>query len=187
MADVTRLLDAIEQGDGHAAEELLPLVYEDLRRLAVGRMAAEAPGQTLQPTALVHDAWIRLAGSGTSSYANRGHFFACAAEAMRRILVERARRKACIRRGGEFRRVDIEQIDVAVEDEPEAVLFVHEALETLRAKDPVCAELIKLRFFAGIPNDEAAAMLGLSERTAKRNWAYARTWLARELRKPVSA
>ena len=180
MSDVTQILEAIHDGDPKAAEELLPLVYEELRKLASWRMAHEAPGQTLQATALVHEAYLRLIGQQEPQWQNSRHFFS-AAEAMRRILVERARQKARQKYGGEWQRVDLDEINVATESNDETLLFVSDALEKLAVKDPVCAELIKLRFFAGIPNYKAAEMLGLSERTAKRNWAYARAWLAKEI------
>ena len=181
MSDVTQILEAIDEGDPKAAQELLPLVYEELRKLASWRMASEAPGQTLQATALVHEAFLRLIGQEEPLWQNSRHFFSAAAEAMRRILVERARQKACQKYGGEWQRVDLDEINVAAESNDETLLFVSDALEKLAIKDPVCAELIKLRFFAGIPNHQAAEMLGLAERTAKRNWAYARAWLAKEI------
>jgi RNA polymerase sigma factor (TIGR02999 family) len=181
MSDVTQLLSAMDAGDPKAADKLLPLVYEELRKLASWRMAREAPGQTLQATALVHEAYLRLVGQEQQHWQNSRHFFSAAAEAMRRILVERARHKACQKYGGDWQRVNLDEINVATESNAETLLFVSDALEKLAAKDPVCAELIKLRFFAGIPNHQAAEMLGLSERTAKRNWAYARAWLAKEI------
>ena len=181
MSDVTQILEAIHDGDPKAAEELLPLVYEELRKLASWRMALEAPGQTLQATALVHEAFLRLIGQEEPQWQNSRHFFSAAAEAMRRILVERARQKARQKYGGEWQRVDLDEINVATESNDETLLFVSDALEKLAVKDAVCAELIKLRFFAGIPNHQAAEMLGLSERTAQRNWAYARAWLAKEI------
>ena len=180
MSDVTRILNRVQRGDPTAAEELLPLVYEELRNLADARMAQEPSGQTLQPTALVHEAWIRLVGEN-HEWQNRRHFFSAAAEAMRRILIDRARQKRRVRHGGGLVRVDLNDIDVAADSQSETVLFVHEALERLAQKDPEIAELIKLRYFAGIPNQEAAEMLGMSERTARRNWAYARAWLTREV------
>jgi len=178
---VTRILDRVQQGDSRAVDELIPLVYEELRRLAAMKMAREQFGQTLQPTALVHEAYLRLLGQEKQAWQNSRHFFSAAAEAMRRILVERARHKARQRHGGEMQRLDIERIDVASQDDEKTLLFVNDALERLSAKDPVCAELINLRFFAGMANHEAARLLGLSERTAKRNWAYARAWLAKEI------
>jgi RNA polymerase sigma factor (TIGR02999 family) len=181
MSDVTRILDRIQRDDPKAAEELLPLVYDELRKLASWRMAREPAGQTLQATALVHEAYLRLVGQDDPHWQNSRHFFSAAAEAMRRILVERARQKARLKYGGDWHRVELDEINVATESNDETLLFVSDALEKLAVKDPVCTELIKLRFFAGIPNPQAAEMLGLSERTAKRNWAYARAWLAKEI------
>lgn len=183
MSDITQILHALERGEERTAEHLLPLVYEELRKLAAYKMAQEGAGHTLQPTALVHEAYLRLLGQEAQDWQSSRHFFSAASEAMRRILVERARRKSRLRHGGRWSRIALEDIDVAMESESETVLFVSEALERLALNDPVCAELIKLRFFAGVPNQQAAAMLGLSARTAKRNWAYARVWLAQELQK----
>lgn len=184
MADLTRVLNAAVRGDGIAAQQLLPLVYKELRQLAGAKMANEAPGQTLQPTALVHEAWLRLAGgNGVARFENRSHFFGAAAEAMRRILVDNARRKRRLKHGGELQRVDWAKLDLAMVESDDAVLAVSEALDRLALHDAVGAQLIKLRFFAGLPNVEAAKVLGLSERTAKRAWAYARAWLFEELRK----
>ena len=180
-ADVTCILSAIEQGDPRAAERLLPLVYDELRRLAARRLAREAPGQTLQATALVHEAYLRLVGSRDPGWNGRGHFFAAAAEAMRRILVERARRKKRLRHGGEGRRLDLGDVEPSDPAPPEDVLAVDEALERLARNDAVGAQLVKLRFFAGLTMSEAAEALGLPLRTAERNWAYARTWLHREV------
>jgi len=182
MSDVTRILNSIDSGDPKAAEELLPLVYKELRRLAAAKVANEKPGQTIQGTALVHEAWLRLQAE-EHAWKNRKHFFSAAAEAMRRILIERARKKLREKHGSGLERVSLDAIDVASEDAPEVVEFVHVALEKLAQSQPVTAELIKLRFFVGIPNDQAAEMLGLSERTARRNWAYARAWLAQEMRR----
>jgi RNA polymerase sigma factor (TIGR02999 family) len=185
MKDFTQLLSAVEQGDPKAAEDLLPLVYEELRRLAAWRLAQEQPGQTLQATALVHEAWLKLAGGEAERRWNdRTHFFAAAAEAMRRILVDNARRKRCARHGGELERVDLAAIQVAapVPDEDE-LLAVHEALDELAALDPRKAELVKLRFFVGLNFAEAAEVLGISEVTAKRDWAFARAWLYRRSRR----
>ena len=181
MSDVTRILDRVQQGDEKAAGELLPLVYQELRKLAAARMAQEQPGQTLQPTALVHEVWVRLTGGEQPSFDGRGHFFAAAAEAMRRILIENARRKGRLKRGGEWERVDLENLDVAVTTNDDTLLAVHEALEKLAVVDPLGAKLIELRFFAGLSNVDAAKVLGLAERTAKRTWAYARAWLHEEL------
>jgi RNA polymerase sigma factor (TIGR02999 family) len=181
MNDVTRILNAIEGGDPKAADELLPLVYEELRLLAAQRMVYESPGQTLQATALVHEVYLRLVGTEAQSWDSRGHFFSAAAEAMRRILVENARRKKRERHGGGLKRLDIAKLDVALSADDEAVLLVDEALDKLTQVDEMGAKLIKLRFFAGLPNVEAARILGMSERTAKRTWAYARSWLHEEM------
>ena len=183
MSEVTRILDRVQQGDPKAAEELLPLVYEELRKLAAARMAAVPPGQTLQATALDHDAYLRLVGSGPREWNSRGHFFSAAAEAMRRILIERARQKASQKRGGGLQRIDLDHVDVAMDSDDEVVLALDEALARYAEKDPQGAELIKLRFFAGLPNHEAAALLGIPERTAKRTWAFARAWLYHEIKK----
>jgi len=184
MSDVTRILNSIDSGDPEAAHELLPLIYEDLRRVASAKMAHLPPGQTIQPTALVHEAWLRLAGDlKQQTWNSRGHFFAAAAEAMRRILVEQARKKSAVKRGGHLARVDLEDVDLATETNSDVLLLIDEALTLLAAQDLKAAELIKLRFFAGIPNSQAAALLGIPERTAKRTWAYARAWLYRELQK----
>ena len=183
MSDVTCILSAIEQGDPQAAEQLLPLVYDELRRLATAKMARERPGQTLQPTALVHEAYLRLVdGEQAQHWDSRGHFFAAAAaEAMRRILVESARRKASLRQGGERRRrglLDADRVTYPVADE---LLDFDEALSKLNALDAQAAELVKLRVFAGMTIEEVAQHLKISPRTAKRSWAYARAWLGREL------
>ena len=181
MTDVTRLLDAIQEGDPHAADELLPFVYAELRRLAQARMAREKPGQTLQPTALVHEAWLRL-GEG-ARFENRAHFFSVAAEAMRRILIDRARRKLAARHGGGQERVNVDDVEIAAPtDKDDELMAVHEALDLFAAEDPEKAELVKLRFFAGLTLEEAGAVLGYSERTAKRHWAYAKAWLVDAMR-----
>ncbi len=177
MSDVTRILNAIEHGDPRAADELLPLVYEQLRHLAAQKMAHEAPGQTLQPTALVHEAWLRLIGDQPVQWAGRAHFFAAAAEAMRRILINNARRKAAMRHGGGLKRVNLEQIDIAAAARDDEMLAVDEALERLAARDKTKAELVKLLYFVGLTIPEAASILGISEPTAKRYWSYARAWL----------
>ena len=182
MNEATHILDAIEQGDARAAEELLPLVYDELRRLAAARMAQERPGQTLQPTSLVHEAWLRLAGGGNRRWESRAHFFAAAAEAMRRILIESARRKLAQRRGGGQHRVDIQEIQIAAPlSKDDELLELHEALEHFAAQDPRKAELVKLRYFVGLTIEEAAEVLGISAPTAKRWWSYARAWLYREI------
>lgn len=175
------ILEKMEQGDGRAADELIATVYEELRELARAKLARENSAQTLQTTALVHEAWLRLGGDAQPHWQNSAHFFGAAAEAMRRILVDNARRKQRDKHGGGLRRVDWENLDVAAIGQDGAVLAVHEALERLALHDPVGAKLIELRFFAGLPNVEAARVLGLPERTAKRTWAYARVWLQREL------
>jgi RNA polymerase sigma factor (TIGR02999 family) len=181
MSEVTVILDAIQKGDPKAAEELLPLVYEELRKLAASKLASQRPDQTLQPTALVHEAYLRLLGDGSHSWQDRRHFFAAAAEAMRHLLVNRARRKAAVRHGGGLRRVDLENVVVAAKTTDENVLLVSEALEKLAVHDAVAGELVKLRFFGGMTFPQAAEVLGLSERTAKRSWAYARAWLFKEI------
>ncbi len=177
------MLDAIAQGDSKAAEEFLPLVYNELRKLAAHKIAAEPSGQTLQPTALVHEAWLRLAGDDAARFANRAHFISAAAEAMRRILIDRARSKHRLRRGGGWQRVDLESVTVATEDPNETVLAVHEALDRLAAEDPLDAQIVKLRYFVGMNHQEIATELGLSEPTVRRHWAYARSWLYAELKK----
>jgi RNA polymerase sigma factor (TIGR02999 family) len=181
MTDVTRMLSAIEQGDAHAAEQLLPLVYDELRKLAAQKIAKEMPGQTLQATALVHEAYLRLVDVNKAQHWNsRGHFFAAAAEAMRRILVERARHKKSVKAGGGHQRVEL--ADVATGDGcDDNLLLLHEALEKLEKKDKRKADLVKLRFFAGLTNEQAARMLGVSTSTADNDWAYARSWLRLEM------
>ena len=168
MSDVTRILDAMHQGDPKAAEELLPLVYEELRRLAAHKMAGEAPGQTLQPTALVHEAWLRLAGSTDQTWKSRSHFFAAAAEAMRRILIDHARRKNRVRHGRGLTRVDLDGVELAAQTPDDTLLRVDEALEKLAGEDPVKAQLVKLRFFVGLSIPDACRALDLSETTGKR-------------------
>jgi RNA polymerase sigma factor (TIGR02999 family) len=183
MKDVTRILSQIESGDPTAAEQLLPLVYEELRKLAAARLAQERPGQTLQATALVHDAYLRLVDvDKAQQWDNRGHFFAAAAEAMRRILIDRARGNRRLKRAGPRRRVDLDEIEVALDAPAEELLALDEALEQLAAQYPDCGELVKLRFFAGLSLADSAAALGMARRTADRNWAFARAWLHRRLR-----
>ena len=178
MDDVTHILSAIEQGDPQAADQLLPLVYDELRRLAAAKLAQEKPGQTLQATALVHEAYLRLVDSAkVQSWNSRGHFFAAAAEAMRRILVENARRKTSRKAGGEHRRVELAEIEPAVEGPRLDLLALDEALAQLEAKDKRKADLVKLRYFAGLTNEQAAQALGISPSTADNDWAYARSWL----------
>jgi RNA polymerase sigma factor (TIGR02999 family) len=180
MSEVTRILSALERGDPHAAEQLLPLVYDELRKLAAQKMAQEAPGQTLQPTALVHEAYLRLVGD--QHFDNRGHFFAAAAEAMRRILVETARRKRSLKQGGDRVRHDVDPDDfpMAQPHDPLEVLAVHEALDRLAEKSPRKAELVKLRYFLGCTIAEAAQVLGIAPATAEEDWTYARAWLRRQ-------
>lgn len=179
--NLTVLLRKADSGDAEAAQRILPLAYEELRRLAAAKLAHEPPGQTLQPTALVHDAWLRLGGDKQPRWENRAHFFGAAAEAMRRILIDNARRKHRNKHGGGLRRVSWENLDVAITTDSETLLAVDEALARLAQHDPVGARLVELRFFAGLSNVEAARVIGLSERTAKRNWAYARAWLHKAL------
>jgi len=181
MSEVTHILSAIEQGDTHAAEQLLPLVYEELRKLAAQRLAHENPGQTLQATALVHEVYLRLVGvDEVQRWNSRGHFFGAAAEAMRRILVEQARRKQRVKHGGERGRVDLEHA-LNVAEPATDLLAVDEALTRLAVVDPPAAKLVALRFFSGLSMKEAAAAMGVSLRTAERNWTYAKSWLHREL------
>jgi len=180
MSDVTRILDRVHQGDSTAAEELLPLVYDELRKLAAHKMARELPGQTLQPTALVHEAWLRLVDGQAARWDGRAHFFAAAAEAMRRILIENARRKRAQRHGGGLARLDIDQVDVAAPAKDEELFAVSEALEKFAAFDKQKAELVKLRYFVALTIEEAAEILGISTATAERWWAYSRAWLYRE-------
>ena len=183
MSDVTQLLSAIDAGDPKAADQLLPLVYEELRRLAAAKMAHEKAGQTLQATALVHEAWLRLAGAEEQkAWNSRGHFFGAAAEAMRRILVDRARQKARARHGGELERVDLEHVTVATGDSDDTVLAIHEALEKLALESPQKAEIVNLRYFTGLEHAEIAEVLGVSVPTVRRHWAYARSWLYAELK-----
>jgi RNA polymerase sigma factor (TIGR02999 family) len=183
VTDVTQILAAIEQGDPQASEQLLPLVYEELRKLAAQRLAKEAPGQTLQATALVHEAYLRLVGESEEQHWNsRGHFFAAAAEAMRRILINRARDKKRAKRGGERRRVDLDRIDIALDTNDEQLIALDEALSQLAVEDPDAARLVNLRFFAGLTLKDTASSLGLAPRTAERQWAYARAWLYARLR-----
>ena len=178
MTEVTRILNAIARGDAHAAPELLPLIYDELRRLAAAQMAAERAGHTLQATALVHEAYVRLLGPGAGpGWNGRGHFFGAAAEAMRRILVEAARRKKRDKHGGAHRRVDLDDVTADPDGRSEELLALDEALESLAHEDPAKAELVKLRYFAGLTLEEAAACQGISLATAKRRWAVARAWL----------
>jgi RNA polymerase sigma factor (TIGR02999 family) len=177
MSEATLLLDAIESGDPKAADQLLPLVYQELRRLAASRMANESAAQTLQPTALVHEAWLRLVGDEAPTFQNRAHFFAAAAEAMRRILIERARRRQAVRHGGGLQRVELEQVELPFPASDDQLLAVNEALDQLAAAHPLEAEVVKLRYFVGLTHDEVSEALGISVRTVKNYWAHARAWL----------
>jgi len=181
MNEVTRIITAIQEGDARAADELLPLVYQELRQLAAHRMKKEKPGQTLQATALVHEAYIRLIGSDDQNWNSRAHFFAAAAEAMRRILIENARRKKRLRHGGGRQRVDLDKVDLSIDGPSDELIALDEALTKLATTDTVKCELIKLRYFAGLTLEQAAGVLGISQTTAKRYWAYARAWLYREI------
>jgi RNA polymerase sigma factor (TIGR02999 family) len=181
MSNATLLMSAVEAGEPNAAEELLELVYSELRRVATSKMARESAGNTLQPTALVHEAWLRLVGSKHPHFENRAHFFAAAAEAMRRILIERARRRLAQRHGGGIGRVPFDECEIAAPQSDEQVLALSDALDKLAREHPVKAELVKLRYFTGLTNQEAAQVLGLSLTTVKDYWAFARTWLFREI------
>lgn len=181
MSDVTRILSAIEQGDARAADQLLPLVYEELRRLAAAKLSREQPGQTLQATALVHEAYLRLVGSDAQNWSGRTHFFAAAAEAMRRILIDNARRKQRLKRGGDQQKINLDDAEFAIEAPSEELIALDEALTRLASKDKVKADLVKLRYFAGLTLEQAAGVLNLPERTAKRYWAHARAWLYRQI------
>lgn len=181
MSNVTQVLQMAAAGDAKAAEDLLPLIYDELRRLAAHKMAAEKPGQTLQATALVHEAWIKLAGSERQQWRGREHFFSAAAEAMRRILVDNARRKQRVRHGGGQQRVDIDSIDLPIAHDDEKCLRVHEALEKLQLEAPEKAEIVKMRVFAGLGMAEIAALLDCSEKTVQRHWAFATAWMSREM------
>ena len=182
MGEVTRILTAIEQGDEHAANELLPLVYQELRRVAARKLSEEAPGQTLDATALVHEAYLRLVGDRVQHYNSRGHFFCSAAEAMRRILIESARRKTSLRRGGGRKRLDLDQVHPADITKSEDLLALDEALTKFAVLDSTKAELVKLRYFAGLTTPQAAEALGISLATAERYWTYARAWLHKQIR-----
>jgi RNA polymerase sigma factor (TIGR02999 family) len=180
--EITLMLRAIRRGDGHSSDELLPLVYNELRRLASARMAQEAAGQTLQATALVHEAWLRMVGDGDRGWQNRAHFFGAAAEAMRRILVENARHKSRLKRGGGQIRLDIDALDLAAATPDEKVLLINDALERLRTEDPEKARIVVMKFFGGLTNQEVAENLGVTERTVERHWAYAKAWLFQIIR-----
>ena len=181
VSDFTRILEAAEQGDPNAAEQLLPLVYQELRRLAARKMGKEAAGHTLQPTALVHEAWLRLVDDENKKWDGRAHFFGAAAEAMRRILIDRARKKRALRHGGGQQREDIQEVSLAAPGDNDQLLALSEALDRLATGHPDEARLVKLRYFVGMTNDEAAEVLGISPRTAKYHWTHARAWLYREI------
>jgi RNA polymerase sigma factor (TIGR02999 family) len=183
MNDITLMLEAVGRGEKQASEDLLPLVYQELRRLAAARMAQESAGQTLQPTALVHEAWLQLVGAGERSWQNRAHFFGAAADAMRRILIDKARRKARIKHGGDQVRVDIQDLDLAETTPDDNVLLINEALQQLEKDDPEQARVVLLKFFAGLTNHEVAETLGMGERTVERQWACAKARLFRWIRK----
>lgn len=187
MSDVTRILTAIEQGDARATDELLPMVYQELRRLAAHKMASEPAGHTLQATALVHEAWLKLVDSPAQSWQNRAHFFGAAAEAMRRILIDSARRKRRQRRGSGAEHLDAENIEIAGPMPDDQLLALNDALDRFAALEPQQAELVKLRYFVGLKIEEAAEVLGISVATAKRWWAYARAWLFNEISVPPNA
>ena len=185
MSDITRILELVDEGDLQAASDLLPLVYADLRKLASYKMSQEKPGHTFQPTALVHEAWLRLNKSDRQDWRGREHFFRAAAEAMRRILVENARRKSRIRHGGQYQRVDLEMFDLPIVADDEKCLQIHEALERLQQSYPRKAEVVKMRIFVGLEAKEIAAALNESEKTVQRDWSFAKAWLSRELLKEV--
>jgi len=187
MSDVSRILEAAQRGDPQAADQLLPLVYDELRKLAAHKMASERPGQTLQPTALVHEAWLRLVGDEASKFENRTHFFAAAAEAMRRILVESARRKKRLKHGGQLERVDIGDVELPMSMPDDELLALDEALARLETVEVRAAEVVKLCFIVGLTQEQAAQELGVSTSTVERLWAFARAWLFREMRKPEQA
>lgn len=182
MAEITYALQSIGLDDPRASEEILPLVYNDLRRHAGAQMAQEAPGQTLQPTALVHEAWLRLIGAGNQRWQNRSHFFGAAAEAMRRILIETARRKARMKRGGGLVHLDVDAVDLAETTPEEKMLLIDDAVERLQAEDPERAKIVVMKFYGGFTNEEVATSLGVTERTVERHWAFAKAWLFRSIR-----
>jgi RNA polymerase sigma factor (TIGR02999 family) len=182
MSDVTQVLQSMSKGDARASEQLLPLVYEELRRVAMARMAQEASGQTLQATALVHEAWLRLVSDGDRTWQNRAHFFGAAAEAMRRILIENARRRSRLKRGGNLVRVDIADVDVAAATPDDKILLINEALQVMEKDDPEKAHVVVMKFFGGLTNQEVAETLSVTERTVERHWAFAKAWLYRTIR-----
>jgi RNA polymerase sigma factor (TIGR02999 family) len=181
VSEATATLAAVERGDPKAAEQLLVLVYDELRRIAAFKMTQEAPGQTLQPTALVHEAWMRLIGGEGHTFNDRAHFFRTAAEAMRRILIDRARRKQTQRHGGGYQRVELEGFDPAAPDADQQLLALHEALDKLAEEHPAQAEVVKLRYFAGMTNEEVSGVMGISVSTVKNYWSFSRAWLLNEI------
>ena len=183
MSDVTLILQAMGRGENRTSEELIPLVYDELRRLATMRMARESAGQTLQPTALVHEAWVRLVEDHSRTWQNRAHFFGAASEAMRRILIERARRKSRLKHGGDQERIDVETLDLAAALPDEKILLVDEALERLKTEDPETAQVVVLKFFGGLTNEEIVQITGTSDRTVRRQWDYAKAWLFKCIRR----
>lgn len=183
VTDVTLVLDAVRRGERQPSEELLPIVYDELRRMAAAKMARESAGHTLQPTALVHEAWVRLVDNGSRNWENRAHFFGAASEAMRRILIERARRKSRIRHGGGQQRVDIIDLDLAGALPDDKILLVDEALQALKAESAEIAQIVTLRFFGGLTNEEIVEVVGTSDRTVRRQWNYAKAWLFNWIRK----
>ena len=183
MSEVTRILAAMERGDVRAVDELFPLVYDELRRLAAQRLSREKPGQTLQATALVHEAYLRLVGAEGQNWEGRGHFFSAAAEAMRRILIDNTRRKRRLKRGGEHQRVELNEAELVVEAESEDLIALDEALNKLAQTEDAVAEVVKLRYFGGLTLEQAAEILGVSRRTADRYWSYGRAWLLKEMTK----
>jgi RNA polymerase sigma factor (TIGR02999 family) len=185
MSEITQVLQAMRRGDGRASAELLPLVYHELRQLAAARMNQESAGQTLQATALVHEAWLRMVGDGDREWKNRAHFFGAAAEAMRRILVDNARRKSRLKRGGDQARVDIAELDLVATSPDEKILLMDEALEKLRAEDPEKARIVVMKFLGGMTNQEVAESLGVTERTVERQWAFAKTWLFQSIQTQI--
>jgi RNA polymerase sigma factor (TIGR02999 family) len=185
MSDITQILQAVARGEGHASEELFPLIYDELRHLAASHMAQERPGHTLQATAIVHEAWLRLVSDGDRTWQNRAHFFGAAAEAMRRILIENARRKSALKRGGGLLRVDIEGLDIAAATPDDKILMLNEALENLQAEDPEKARIVVMKFFGGMTNQELAEHLGVTERTVERQWAFARAWIFQNIKSQV--